>query len=44
MALADGYVAMRRVNGAASAGKTISATTRQLESLVRLSEAHAKMR
>lgn len=25
-------------------GKTITATTRQLESLIRLSEAHAKMR
>ena len=42
-ALADGYVAMRKVNGS-SAGKTVSATTRQLESLVRLAEAHAKMR
>lgn len=42
--LSEGYVAMRKVNGASSAGKTISATTRQLESLIRLSEAHAKMR
>jgi DNA replication licensing factor MCM4 len=33
---------MRKVNGAS--GKTVSATTRQLESLIRLSEAHAKMR
>ncbi len=45
--LSEGYVNMRKVNGAggsAGAGKTISATTRQLESLIRLSEAHAKMR
>jgi len=41
--LADGYVAMRKANGA-GAGKTVSATTRQLESLIRLAEAHAKMR
>lgn len=41
--LADGYVAMRKANGG-SAGKTVSATTRQLESLIRLSEAHARMR
>lgn len=40
--LANGYVAMRKVNG--TAGKTVSATTRQLESLIRLSEAHARMR
>lgn len=33
---------MRKING--SAGKTVSATTRQLESLIRLSEAHARMR
>ena len=42
--LSEGYVAMRKVNGSSSSGKTISATTRQLESLIRLSEAHAKMR
>lgn len=42
--LSEGYVSMRKVNGSGSAGKTISATTRQLESLIRLSEAHAKMR
>lgn len=36
------YLLMRRANG--PSGKTISATTRQLESLIRLSEAHAKMR
>jgi DNA replication licensing factor MCM4 len=40
--LANGYVSMRKVNG--TAGKTVSATTRQLESLIRLSEAHARMR
>lgn len=40
--LADGYVAMRKINGGSN--KTVSATTRQLESLIRLSEAHAKMR
>lgn len=45
-ALLEGYVSMRRVNqGSGNHGeKTISATTRQLESLIRLSEAHAKMR
>jgi DNA replication licensing factor MCM4 len=50
-ALVAGYVAMRRGNnpgGGAGGGpagrKTIAATTRQLESLVRLSEAHARMR
>ena len=42
--LSEGYVSMRKVNGSSSSGKTISATTRQLESLIRLSEAHAKMR
>lgn len=44
--LANGYVAMRKVNGGASGAqsKTVSATTRQLESLIRLSEAHARMR
>jgi DNA replication licensing factor MCM4 len=45
--LVQGYVAMRQL-GALSAGglgkKTISATPRQLESLIRLSEAHAKVR
>jgi len=39
--LIDGYVQMRRM----SANKhTISATPRQLESIIRLAEAHAKMR
>ncbi len=33
---------MRKANG--SSGKTVSATTRQLESLIRISEAHARMR
>lgn len=40
--IAANYVKMRSVNG--RDGHTISATTRQLESLIRLSEAHAKMR
>lgn len=40
--LTEGYVLMRKLNG--TSGKTVSATTRQLESLVRLAEAHAKMR
>lgn len=50
--LADGYISMRKVNtpsgssssSAGGAPKTVSATTRQLESLIRLSEAHARMR
>lgn len=52
--LLEGYVAMRKVNSSSSLGsdgssssgngKTVSATTRQLESLIRLSEAHARMR
>lgn len=48
--LLDGYIAMRKVNSSSSASssggssKTVSATTRQLESLIRLSEAHARMR
>lgn len=33
---------MRKMNG--NSGKSVSATTRQLESLIRLSEAHARMR
>lgn len=41
-AIASCYVKMRNLNG--KSGKTISATTRQLESLIRLSEAHAKVR
>lgn len=39
--LVNGYVAMRRMGGN---GKTITATPRQLESLIRLSEALARMR
>lgn len=39
------YVAMRMLGDSASSGdKRITATTRQLESIIRLSEAHAKMR
>ena len=40
-ALIDGYVQMRRIS---TNRNTISATPRQLESIIRLSEAHAKMR
>eukprot|EP00917_Polyrhabdina_sp_WS-2016_P011959 GHVP01026294.1.p1 GENE.GHVP01026294.1~~GHVP01026294.1.p1 ORF type:complete len:782 (+),score=132.50 GHVP01026294.1:3-2348(+) len=39
-AISEGYVAMRKEG---KATKTISATARQLESIIRLSEAHAKM-
>ena len=42
-ALVEGYIGMRRV-GSAGGRKTISATPRQLESLIRLSEALARMR
>lgn len=38
--LSECYVELRQLDN----GKTITATTRQLESLVRLSEAHARMR
>ena len=38
-----GYVEMRRA-GLAGGKRTITATTRQLESIIRLSEAHARMR
>lgn len=38
-----GYVEMRK-GGMRGARKTITATTRQLESIIRLSEAHARMR
>jgi DNA replication licensing factor MCM4 len=38
-----GYVEMRKT-GMRGAKKTITATTRQLESIIRLSEAHARMR
>lgn len=39
--ITSGYVDMRQMN---RNGKTVSATTRQLEAMIRLSEAHAKMR
>lgn len=43
--LVRAYVEMRRLgDDARSAEKRITATTRQLESMIRLSEAHAKMR
>ena len=43
--LSDSYVAMRNLgNSIAAADRRITATTRQLESMIRLSEAHAKMR
>ncbi|CAK9021727.1 DNA replication licensing factor MCM4 (Minichromosome maintenance protein 4) (AtMCM4) [Durusdinium trenchii] len=41
--LVQGYVDMRQL-GAMGGKKTVSATPRQLESLVRLAEAHAKIR
>lgn len=41
--LSRGYLDMRR-GGLAGGKNTITATTRQLESLIRLSEAHARMR
>jgi DNA replication licensing factor MCM4 len=40
--LVRGYLSMRQLGG--RGGKTISATPRQLESLIRLSQALAKMR
>ncbi|GAB7341172.1 hypothetical protein MBLNU457_7467t1 [Dothideomycetes sp. NU457] len=44
-ALVENYVAMRALGADVSASeKRITATTRQLESMIRLSEAHAKMR
>ncbi|KIW62561.1 hypothetical protein PV04_10724 [Phialophora macrospora] len=44
-ALSDAYVAMRSLgSNIQAAEKRITATTRQLESMIRLSEAHAKMR
>lgn len=44
-ALVTAYVALRKVGEDPRASeKTITATTRQLESLIRLSEAHARMR
>ncbi|EER13973.1 DNA replication licensing factor, putative [Perkinsus marinus ATCC 50983] len=41
--LTDGYLKLRHANTSGAVGKTISATPRQLESLIRLSEALAKM-
>ncbi|KDE02627.1 minichromosome maintenance protein 4 (cell division control protein 54) [Microbotryum lychnidis-dioicae p1A1 Lamole] len=44
-ALVNAYVAMRNVGGdGRSNERRITATTRQLESMIRLSEAHARMR
>ncbi|KAJ5353023.1 hypothetical protein N7452_001997 [Penicillium brevicompactum] len=44
-ALADAYVAMRKLGDDIRAQeRRITATTRQLESMIRLSEAHARMR
>lgn len=44
-ALADAYVAMRQLGDDIRATeRRITATTRQLESMIRLSEAHARMR
>ncbi|KAF4665888.1 DNA replication licensing factor, mcm4 component [Perkinsus chesapeaki] len=42
-ALTDGYLKLRHYNTSGAVGKTITATPRQLESLIRLSEALAKM-
>jgi DNA replication licensing factor MCM4 len=41
--LAECYISMRKINGNGGKG-VVAATTRQLESLIRLSEAHARMR
>ncbi|KAK6842078.1 DNA replication licensing factor mcm4 [Apiospora arundinis] len=44
-ALVDNYIKMRKLGqDVRAAEKRITATTRQLESMIRLSEAHAKMR
>ncbi|KAJ2203459.1 MCM DNA helicase complex subunit, partial [Coemansia sp. RSA 353] len=42
-ALIAAYVALRRIGREANAGR-VTATARQLESMIRMSEAHAKMR
>lgn len=45
VALVEAYVGMRKLGqDVRAAEKRITATTRQLESMIRLSEAHAKMR
>ncbi|GBG23997.1 DNA replication licensing factor, putative [Hondaea fermentalgiana] len=41
--LVQGYVEMRQAGSYSNGKKTISATPRQLESLIRLAEAHAKL-
>jgi DNA replication licensing factor MCM4 len=45
-ALVEAYIAMRNLGASSlqSADRRITATTRQLESMIRLGEAHAKMR
>ena len=46
-ALAKAYVSLRKAGGASGVGgatKTVTATLRQLESMIRLSESHAKIR
>lgn len=44
-ALSDAYVSMRKLgDDIRSSDRRITATTRQLESMIRLSEAHARMR
>ncbi|ELP83537.1 DNA replication licensing factor mcm4-B, putative [Entamoeba invadens IP1] len=41
--LVEGYLQMRKIGSENKTKKTVSATTRQLESLIRISEARAKM-
>lgn len=42
--MVEGYLEMRRAGVRSGGRKTIGATTRQLESIIRLAEAHARMR
>jgi DNA replication licensing factor MCM4 len=42
--LTECYLEMRRAGSGSSGNKTVSATPRQLESLIRISEAFAKMK